>query len=70
MTTAVSDQCAEVWTDHLGIVHEREPGERHRTLCGLNAGESNPVVGARVCRCCVAEHFAIESAGDAVPAVA
>ncbi len=44
---------AQVWTDHLGVVHERRQDDHGRTLCGLNAGESNHPISARACRTCI-----------------
>lgn len=48
---------ADTWTDHEGNTHERVPGAREFTLCGLNAGESNPVIFARPCGLCVGERL-------------
>ncbi|MGI8311709.1 hypothetical protein [Saccharopolyspora hattusasensis] len=66
----ISHEYAAVWTDHLGVVHERQRNERHRTLCDINAGESNHVVGPRVCRGCVMKHFEIEADLEPVSRVA
>ncbi|WP_190824783.1 hypothetical protein [Saccharopolyspora pogona] len=52
----------EVFVDHEGNVHERAPESPGRTLCGLNAGASNEVVGARPCRACVVRHFEVVEA--------
>lgn len=58
---------ADVWTDDKGVVHEREPDQTGRSLCGLNAGTSNSVISARACPACVAEHFARDQAPVLVP---
>ena len=43
----------EVWVDHRGVVHERHGEDPTRTLCGLNAGETNDGLIPRACRDCV-----------------
>lgn len=43
----------DVWTDHLGNVHERKPGADAITRCGLNMGISNRVLCPRPCQECI-----------------
>ncbi|GAB3285095.1 hypothetical protein [Parasphingorhabdus pacifica] len=58
--TKAEQRYAQVWTEHLGVVHERRQDDHGQTLCGLNAGESNRLVSARACRSCITERLAYE----------
>ncbi len=60
MTAPTAAPHVQVWTDHLGYVHERRSDQHGRTLCGLNAGTSNTVLPARACRDCITAHLAAE----------
>ncbi|TDD10569.1 hypothetical protein E1181_00620 [Saccharopolyspora terrae] len=51
---------ALVWTDHLGVVHERRQDDNGRSLCGLNAGENNRPISARACRDCITQRLTSE----------
>lgn len=56
MTVVAADRLVQVWVDRLGCVHEIEPGNGTRTLCGLDAGEVRPDLIPRVCRDCIRTH--------------
>ncbi|TDC94028.1 hypothetical protein E1161_08425 [Saccharopolyspora aridisoli] len=58
--TKSEQRYAQVWTDHLGVAHERHHNDHGRTLCDLNAGESNRPISARACRNCITERLASE----------
>ncbi|MEV4728754.1 hypothetical protein [Saccharopolyspora sp. NPDC049426] len=58
--TQCEQRYAQVWTDHLGVVHERRQDDHGRTLCGLNAGESNHPISARACPSCITDRLASE----------
>lgn len=65
-TTTLRDH-ADVWTDHAGLVHERQPDMPAETLCGINAGTSNHAMSARACPECIAAHLAAEPIETASP---
>lgn len=60
-TTSPVRDYADVWTDHTGLIHERQQDMPAATLCGLNAGTSNRVVSARACPECIAAHLDAEA---------